>query len=485
MKKKLKVSIIGIVFILVGGLLALNWYFGQVISQEIESEIANQIEVDDDIEDINYDNLAVNPLLSRMKFDQLSIVEKEAKLDLSDIELKFGLTDIINIAQQDDLSTFPTEEINYLRLKFNSFNFEDESGIELAMEDFAFEGEGYYKDDILQDLNKFDLELASLAYNLKGDEEISINDLEIFFNGYITDEMFELEEDFLAYDQNLDFSLAEADVSAGNYFEKLLFKAETANKLFNIDKLDFKLAHDAADNILKIEDTKIKTPIVESESDYRYYLNEDYQFDDPYGEEPLLLKAEGKGDLQMEAEDLVWGDPNITGRYSIDKIEVDNEFDTEMRYDDLITILTSPSQLEAEFLLEGFKVDFAGELREEIKNNPLLFMFGFGIDDFRIDYWSIEAKENLEEVLANSEFKSPLLNTDFNFALEIDDEEAEMSEVKDLEIRFSDLHSNLEMLLLEMSQPLGISLTQDGEDIVFSRKGYLGEIIDNFAGEDY
>lgn len=481
MRKKFKLSImIAVIFILVGGILAANWYFGQMLSQEIETEIARQVEIDDELEDVTYSNLVVNPLLSSISFEELVITEDESSIEAENIEFKFGLTDIINLAQQDDMTTF--DELNYFRFEVDDFKLVDQSGIDLIMQDFILEMDGYYQDNLLQELNEFNLKATSLDYKFKqAENSIKTSELEVLFNGYITDKMLDEAENILAYDQNLDFSVAEVNFSAADSFEELLFEEETANKLFNIDQLAFKLAYDAGDHILTIDDSKINTPIVEGKSSYKYYFNEDYQFDTFDTDDHFLLKGESEGYMKIDAEDLAWGDPNLTGRYSIDRIKGDNEFDSEIVYDDLITILTSPSQSESEFLLEGFKVDFAGELREEIQSNPLLFMFGIGINDLRIDHWSMNSKESLEEVLTESEFRSPLLNTDFNFQLAIDDEEPEMSEVKDLEVKFSNLHPSLEMLLMEMSQPLGISLTQDGEDILFNRQGYLKEIIDDFS----
>lgn len=431
---------IAVVVILTLVILVINWHFAQIISQEVEAEIDRQIRADNNIKDITYSNLAVNPLFTSMSFEELSIVEDKFIIAAEDIEFKFGLRDIINLVQ-DDLNEF-------------------------------------------EELNKFNLEVKNLNYGFKQEENaIKVSDLEASFNGYFTAEMLDEIEDIFAYDQNLDFSVAEVSFSAADEFEELLFDAETANKLFNIDQLAFKLAYDAQNRTLAIDDSKIDTPIIETESSTKYYFDQDYQFDNLNFDNNLLLKVESKGYLKIDGEDLAWGDPYLTGRYSIDRIKGDSEFDSEIVYDNLITILTSPSQSEAEFLLEGFKVDFAGELREEMQDNPLLFMFGIGLDDFKIEQWRINLKNNLEEVITESEFRTPLLNKGFNFELTIDEQKPEMSKVKDLEVEFSGLHPSLNMILLEIAQPLGISLRQEGGSILFNRQGYLGEIISDFSAE--
>ncbi len=481
MKKRLKLSIvIGVVFLLVVGVLGVNWYIGRSISREIEAEITEFIERDAELEEVSYSNLVVNPLLGTVTIDEVSVVERNADFEVEDIKLKLSLTDIINSRQHDDFFEFITEEINYLDFRFNNLRFSEIDGVDsyLNIEELVLKFDGNYEDDVLKELNEFNFELKNLNFNDEN-SNLDISEIDILFDGYFTDGMWDEADDFLAYDQKLDVSISDINFDVPELVEILMLDSQTAAKLLNIDKMDFELDYSSGDNLLAINDIRLDTPIVESESSYRYYFNEDYQIDDIYSDEGLLLKAETEGYMNLEAEDLAFGNPDETGRVFIDKIKLDNEFDSELNYEDLISMLTSPSQAESEFLLEGLRFEFSDMLRQEMA--PTFLMLGLDLDDLRIDHFSFNSNETLEDVVYNSEFRSPLLDMDFNFELAINDEEPEMSEVKELEFMVSNLTQGLEMLLVELSHHPAASLTDDGQALVFSKQGYLSKVIEDLS----
>ncbi|MCK8817629.1 hypothetical protein MWH28_09690 [Natroniella sulfidigena] len=484
MKKRTKILVI--VFLVMGvGILIVNSYLGNVIAEQIEARIEVEAKEAAVPTEVEYANLEVNPLLSKVVFNEFIIKDDQEEVSFEELQIKIPKSDLSKAIQAGSLNNPNFKEISSLdfelaNLKINSTIAEFEK---MLIEQLNFKFTGQFIEEELQKLEALDLELAELVIDLgRDDEQLVLGEFKLQFDGLLKQRMEEEPELLVEYDQSLKLASDDFKIDAIRLFEELLFSAETGAKLTTIDNLVMDISYDSSKQELNFREAKLDTPILTTD-----YSNT-YQFSGDSLEEFELTTIAGEGYLELETGRLEWGDSNLTGKYSVDDFSVMAEYDAVTDYSGLSDGEFDnifEGQGETNILVEGFEVELAGMLREQLEHHPAVFMFGLDLDDFRIELLDLASSYQEQNMKSSTKLNSSLLDLDVAADFEIAKDDFEESNFNKLKAEVSNLAPNLQLLVMGLEAELGTMLPREGDNLFFEYVGPLKDLqVENFRNEE-
>ncbi|WP_027339159.1 hypothetical protein [Halonatronum saccharophilum] len=422
-KIKLKNLLIGFV-ILVISVIMVNSYLGSIAERRIEEVLNYELDKDGLGVEVEYNSLAVNPLLAQVKYEGVEFFDQESGVTLRANELRSNLS-YGNLIKM---------------IRSNKFNKVEKFKVDLK-----------------------DLEIKSL----EDDYVLFLEEFKLYFDGKVL--LGESIEDFeipLITDQSLSVNFSNLDFEFSQVYEELGLTLELEEKLRRVDSFNLKWSYDSDKKELSIDELNILAPLF-SFSTSSTLRSEGWEVDTFEGFNYIT-----KNKFKFDGKDFYLGDPELTGKYNLDKLLITSELEGEVDEEGLFNMPKG----EAEFLLEGFKVQFPDALREELSYNPIFFMAGIDIDEFVLNQLKLSYvyEDNLikltsgvvdtDIVIANLEGQFSTYNNEF-LGLYSD------LYIDKFKIRITELNDQLAAGLMFIEFQMGQPLPRDGEDIIIKIEG--------------
>ncbi len=413
MKKKLLIIIVLLGLVLVG-----NWVYGNVLAHKIEDRLLHLAKSMDDELLIEFDEVHVNPLLSKLQLRGLTISKMDGR------KLATGQTVILDMPYREAIRLVNRKHID--------------------------------------ELNSLKLKVEQLQVYVLGEDKLVVDNLQITFSGQLSKEdIHSIQTAFPDEKQRLriqakgvEFSqtpwmdalgFTKEQIANINHFDQLLVDCQLLPQQSQLELMKFQLNSDFIDcqsnGVLNYRGEGLKnTKVEKSESSFKLYLKE-------------------KG--------LTWGDAETTGRFSLDKLDI--ESDAVVVYHDSVPSVESQ---KSHILLENLTLEYAGKKQAQLEAQTALL--GLKMDKITVSRLAINS--NLVDnrlTITDSELQSSVMNIDLNAKVNISPDAPSASQIEAATLILSNLAPGIQNGLATFELMTMQSLPRKGNDIVLEMSGAL------------
>ncbi len=413
MKKKLLIIIVLLGLVLVG-----NWVYGNVLAHKIEDRLLHLAKSMDDELLIEFDEVHVNPLLSKLQLRGLTISKMDGR------KLATGQTVILDMPYREAIRLVNRKHID--------------------------------------ELKSLKLKVEQLQVYVLGEDKLVVDNLQITFSGQLSKEdIHTIQTAFPDEKQRLriqakgvEFSqtpwmdalgFTKEQIASINHFDQLLVDCQLLPQQSQLELMKFQLNSDFIDcqsnGVLNYRGEGLKnTKVEKSESSFKLYLKE-------------------KG--------LTWGDAETTGRFSLDKLDI--ESDAVVVYHDSVPSVESQ---KSHILLENLTLEYAGKKQAQLEAQTALL--GLKMDKITVSRLAINS--NLVDnrlTITDSELQSSVMNIDLNAKVNISPDAPSASQIEAATLILSNLAPGIQNGLATFELMTMQSLPRKGNDIVLEMSGAL------------
>ncbi len=413
MKKKLLIIIVLLGLVLVG-----NWVYGNVLAHKIEDRLLHLAKSMDDELLIEFDEVHVNPLLSKLQLRGLTISKMDGR------KLATGQTVILDMPYREAIRLVNRKHID--------------------------------------ELKSLKLKVEQLQVYVLGEDKLVVDNLQITFSGQLSKEdIHSIQTAFPDEKQRLriqakgvEFSqtpwmdalgFTKEQIASINHFDQLLVDCQLLPQQSQLELMKFQLNSDFIDcqsnGVLNYRGEGLKnTKVEKSESSFKLYLKE-------------------KG--------LTWGDAETTGRFSLDKLDI--ESDAVVVYHDSVPSVESQ---KSHILLENLTLEYAGKKQAQLEAQTALL--GLKMDKITVSRLAINS--NLVDnrlTITDSELQSSVMNIDLNAKVNISPDAPSASQIEAATLILSNLAPGIQNGLATFELMTMQSLPRKGNDIVLEMSGAL------------
>lgn len=416
--------IVGVAVLLVIGVFVGNWIIGNKIAEEIDAELRDRISKMDLPLLLTYSEIDVNPLLSKVKFNTVTVSNdrKTVKINCDVLNIGISYDDAIKITKGSEFEEINSFQITIVNLSFQEF---------------------------------------------LSNRKINFGNISLDFDGHITKSMFEeLEQKFPNKEQRLELSFSNLKVDLPEIFRELMLTSELRNQISTVDNANIILKYLPESKEFLIENLSISTPIIS----LKYFGSLEYTGNSPNDFKPNQFDVEAN--ISITPSNLEYGVPDETGRFSFSKLS--SSVRTILKSNKRGGIEEKIPEGEFSFLLEGLSAEFSGRLKRELERGEIGQILGISLDEIVIEKFSISLKmENNRLTIMDTELITQLFSAMLTADLLIDDGDPERSIINNAKLLIKDLSPDLELAVAKIEKEMRQSLPRINKDIVLEFSGRL------------
>ena len=185
-----------------------------------------------------------------------------------------------------------------------------------------------------------------------------------------------------------------------------------------------------------------------------------------------LLWKTARMDLELELtpSELSWGDPEKTGRFTLERAELNSSWN--WTFDERVTPLPKGS---ASLLFEGFKAEFAGLMEEQFRESEVGRIVSRDTSGISVDRFSVAWELDDEELrITDSELLTPYLKTFLTMSADLDN--SGIDYIQSAKLTLTEWSPEVDKLIQESEQKRGEKFAREGENIVFEMSGTPDEV---------
>ncbi len=308
----------------------------------------------------------------------------------------------------------------------------------------------------------------------------NLADLKIDYSGKIPLKNSITEDYLLANKQDLLINFSNLKVDIPAEFSQVKGSKELITKLTTIDQFIFNMKYDPVKKKLSVDKYKIDAPLISLD------LSEELAFVGESLEEIKMLSGSVNSEFEFKGNGLEIGNPESTGKYilgsiksktdlKMDKVNLGilemSQIDPQLFWQEYLKFL---GQGEVDFKMEGFKAEFAGDLKERLSYNPLVIISGVNLEELSLDQWAINYQIE-ENQVKFEQFNLDTSVVDFNLkgGLAINENNIGNSVIDNLSLRLGGFNENIKMIINTLEIQLGQKLPTDGDDLLIELTGTL------------
>ena len=407
--------------LLTAGLLIGNRIYGNLLSKKIEEQIKEQVDKHFELAgqrvDVKFDKVNVNPLFSKIKVNGLAVNTKDGRelVRSKQIELNMSYSELMRL-----LKSKKNDEIRSFRIKLNEF----------------------------------------AVYVKEADDQLLINDLTLDFKGRLTQKMIKnINSAFPDEKQAVKLLVENMSFAEASRMHTLGFTTAQIARFNQIDKLSMDFTFNPDKKVLVLDDLQVYSPLIS----YKSKGHISYSGDGIDGMTPTQFAS--SIDLKLDNKGVTWGDPKLTGRYSLNKLLV--QMDGIVDYKEGVQIIKSQN---SKILMEDFKLEYAGSKKAQMEAKTALL--GIKMDELAVERLAIQSTlKDGRLSIKDTELKSSFFDADFNAIIKLDAINRNDAEIVEGKLVLSQLMPALQSGLSTFELMSGQSLPRKGNDIILEMSG--------------
>jgi len=402
------------------GLFIGNWVYGAMLSKKIETQLIKRLELVNDIVEVRYGNIGVNPLFSKIKVDGFVITSKTESQIIKGKHLE------LNMSYSEAL--------------------------------------GLITSKTLEEVKSFRVNLRELeVYAEETNDKLMVNEIMLDFDGYLTKlDLSNIHNAFPVKKQVVRLVAADISLAQSPWAKTLGLTDQQVTDFNKIDKVTVDVLFNPNKKVLDVRNFSFLSPIVTLQSK----ASLSYTGDGVKGMRPKQTSSEI--DLKLNKNGAEWGDAESTGRFSLQNLLV--QLEAIVKYEEGVPHLSAQ---KSSVLLEDFKVIYAGQKKAQLEARTALI--GLKMDEIDIKRFALEsALEDDNLVVKNAQLRSSLVNADLDAIIKLDVADYKASEIVKGKLVISQLLENLKNGLVTFEMMTGQTIPRDGDDIIVEMSGRVG-----------
>lgn len=413
MKKKLLIIIVLLGLVLVG-----NWVYGNVLAHKIEDRLLHLAKSMDDELLIEFDEVHVNPLLSKLQLRGLTISKMDGR------KLATGQTVILDMPYREAIRLVNRKHID--------------------------------------ELNSLKLKVEQLQVYVLGEDKLVVDNLQITFSGQLSKEdIHSIQTAFPDEKQRLRIQAKGVEFSQTPWMDALGFTKEQIASINHFDQLLVDCQLLPQQSQLELMKFQLNSDFIDCQSNgVLNYRGEGLK-------NTKVEKSESSFKLHLKEKGLTWGDAETTGRFSLDKLDI--ESDAVVVYHDSVPSVESQ---KSHILLENLTLEYAGKKQAQLEAQTALL--GLKMDKITVSRLAINS--NLVDnrlTITDSELQSSVMNIDLNAKVNISPDAPSASQIEAATLILSNLAPGIQNGLATFELMTMQSLPRKGNDIVLEMNGAL------------
>ena len=410
-------KVILVIAILVMGVMAGNWIYGNILAKKIEERLEERVKLLSDDLQLQIDKVKVNPLLSKLQFKGLSITSLDGN------ELAFAKELMLDMPYKEAMRLLKSKE------------FEELKSLKLKCKDLS-------------------------VYIESAEDKLLAKELIIDFDGHLTKEDIEqLDTAFPDIDQQLRINATELSLAQTPWMNALGFTPEQIKQFNKVDELSMDVSFKSNKQKFEIKDFHIYSPLLSVKS------NGNLSYSGEGLDNMVTLRTQSSFDIQLNKTGITWGDAESSGKYTLGKLH--------MKADGVVNYVDDKPVIESQttaFLLEDLLLEYSGKKKAQLEAKTALL--GLKMDKVKLDRLAINSSLNDQKlIIDNSEIQSSLLDATLNARVDINAIAPAISQIKHGKLVVSNLQPGLQNALSTFELMTGQSLPRDGESIVLDMSG--------------
>ncbi|WP_430932195.1 hypothetical protein [Saccharicrinis sp. 156] len=409
MKAKL---ILPIIMLVVVSMFAGNWIYGKMSAKKLDAYLKQF----PDNSQMQYAEVKVNPLWSKITFNDFSFTDPNTKITIKSEVLYVTMkhSEALEISKTRRIDKLTKLGLDCRQLKI----FEDDKLI-LVSENTLFDFKGDMSQRIFEKMDKqFPGNQQYISLNIKDGE----------FKGFP-----------LGKGHNGNILAGLNEIKSAEF--KMLFKPD--EKEIEIEKVEIKVAH----------------LILKGKADINYLGQGLNDFS--------ALKIDMDYAVNL-TDEMTWGDSRTTGAYTLQSFS--SAFEGDFEFDDKGELIIPSLEAKLSFNLKGVTVEYD----EDVKNNidMSLSVLGVSSSELSVNEFSFDASLNSGKcIVENTKLVLPLFEASLRASLNLKSGVLEDSDIDEMEMRITNINPNLNEAVNNLAGTFGLKIPRDGEDIVLEVKG--------------
>ncbi|MDB4335012.1 hypothetical protein OAA06_01495 [bacterium] len=412
--------ILGVLILLSAVGFAGNWMYGNHLSEKIDNKLTQKIEQANLPVEITYQEVKVNPLLSKLKLNDVNVESKTSSsfVSFESVDISMPYNQAIRLLESNEI-----EELKSFGLQMNqALVFSEEIGSQVTGEKVTVKFDGYINKEIIENLDKqFPSQTIKATIACEG---------------------IKLEDAAWMNALGMDDELKELLTQDASFLSSIEFLPELSE--------------------LKVNKITLKSPLLEYKSKgTMHYSGSGFN-----NAKATYVETDSK--LELVSKQLAWGNPELTGRFSIKNLK--SSFNGRIVLDDEGVDLLP--DYESSFLLEGFEAEFEGAMKTKMQGQSSLL--GISANEFIVEKFEFNSKmkdENL--VVKDAELISSVMKLFLSADVQFNASQPAMSTVNFAELKIKDLAEGLEKSIANLEVVLSQKFPREGDDIVLELSGTL------------
>ncbi|MFV0590269.1 MAG: hypothetical protein ACK5M7_02705 [Draconibacterium sp.] len=404
------------IIVLFAAILVANGIYGRKVAKEIDSNLQEKIAEKDLPADITYSAIKVNPLCSKVKFEDVSISDPESK---GSFKCKMLNLDI------------PYKEV--LR---------------------------WTKSEGLEEINSFELTLVEPQIIGDGSgPSVDFSELVVDFDGQLSKADWEnLETRFPAEKQKIEVTFSDMKVNFPMKGLNHPLLSELQKQFSDIEAGSYKLAYLPESHEIDIIEFSIESPVIS------YKGNALFKYEGNNASEFKPRTVDMKTAMRLEPKHFEWEDENGgKGDFRLDKLVFNTN--TSVSFDN-----KAFPQGDMNIDLKNLVVNY--DKGNANKRNSMLNLSVKDLDIKSLKFNYHLDKEKLS--ITDSRIESSLLEADIYADADVDNSNPANSTIKEAKVTVHKLGPDLEKLVNGFEQQMGKKLPRENGAIVLELSGKLG-----------
>lgn len=391
-----------------------NWIFGIIAAKKLDSYL-QQFPSNSRPQ---YTNLKVNPLCSKITFQNFSLVYPNPKFKIE-------------------------SDMLYVKMKYRE-----------AME--------ISKTQSVDKLTRLGLDFENAKLSLHDEPIFTGTYLRMNFEGDMSRQKYlEMNEKFPSEKQQVSLEIEDA------VWMQLSIMNDKLTRFFvgsnRIDFADIQISLNQTDHTIDVEKIKLITGALQMEGSAKV----DYAGQGIRDFVPSQINM--KYDLSS-GDQLNWGDKNTSGKYSLQSFN--STFEGELKLDGNHDLQSSLSKVNFSLNLKNMDVEYDGESGAGIQAQ--LMMLGLKQEDVRVD--ELVFNTQISEgrcIIDNAKLVMPALVATLHADIKLCGVNMDSTEIETMEMRIANIEPNLQSSMANFERTFGFRIPRDGDDILLQIKGSL------------
>lgn len=413
--KKLLLIVTALLILVFAG----NWVYGNVLSRKIEDRLIHFSKQINDRVILQFDNIHVNPLLSKLQFKGLQLTTVDGR------ELAKGSTVVLDMPYQEAIRLLNGKQVKELKsLKVK-----------------------------IQNLTVF---LASQG------EQLEVKSLFADFDGNLRKEdLANIQVKLPELKQRLSISADGVEWEQAHWPDALGFTAMQKKQLAQLNRVKLVCEFKPESKQFELIDLRVNAPLFDS------YSNGIVNYSGDGLSAVKLTQSDYDFQIGLKERGMEWGDANSTGKYSIGKLSL--KTDARLSYTDSGSVVQSQN---IDLDLNDLTVEYAGKRRAQLEAKTALL--GLKMDKIVVKKLSLHSGLSADElVIKNSVLQSSILDMSVDAKLELVQSAIKTSQINNATVILSNLAPGIHNGLATLELMTGQKLPRKGEDIVLEMSGSL------------